>query len=388
MRSRRTVRAVMLLLGLGLAAATLGTAALRARARAAALIVQAVGLDGLAGRFASWVNHRPYTETRTNVATRYGPVAARVYRPAGTPRRPVVVFPGVNPAGLDDPRLVRFAAALARAGFTAVTVALPDLVRYRVTARDADRIEDAVRALRGRPDLVGGGAPGLVGISFAGGLAVVAAGRPSIADRLAFVASLGGYGDLRRVLRFLCTGEQPDGTHARPHDYGLAVVLLNVLDRMVPPEQVGPLREAVLTFMEASWLDVVDRDAAAPVFARARALESRLAEPAAELMRWVNTRDVAAAGPRLLPHALVVGRDPALSPERSAPPRAPVFLLHGAADTVIPAQESEYLARWLRPRVPVRLLVTPLVTHADAAPTWRAADVWRLVSFWAALLDP
>lgn len=361
---------------------------MRSHLRAGAFLVQAVGTGGLAARAAHRLHHREVEEHPVRLPTRHGALAGRVYRPVGAAQGVLVVFPGVNPAGVNDPRLVRFARALAQAGLAAVTAELPDLVRYRVSRTDVDRIEDAVRAVGARADLTGSRPPGVVGISFAGGLAVAAAGRPALAGHVASVLSLGGYGDLPRVLRFLCTGEHPDGTRARPHDYGLAVVLLNVLDRMVPPDQVDPLRQAVLAFMEASWLAVVDPPRAPEAFARARALEAHLAPPAAELMRWVNARDVAAAGPRLLPHALSVAADPALSPERSAPPQAPVFLIHGADDTVIPAQESIRLAAWLARRgVPVRVLVTPLVTHAEAAGRWRLREVWRLVSFWADVLD-
>ncbi len=385
MSKRRVARLSLLVLAILLGAAALR--ALDARVRTAAFLAQAVGLEGRLGRLAERINRQQVDEQATVLPTRHGTLAARIYRPQGVARRAVLVLPGVNPAGLDDPRLLRFARALARAGLTAVTAELPDLVQYRVTSRDVDRIEDAIGALAGRPELTGGRAAGVVGISFAGGLAVVAAGRASAAGRLAFVASLGGYGELRRVLRFLCIGEQPDGTRGRPHDYGLAVVLLNVLERMVPPEQVVPLRQAVVAFMHASWLDMVDRAAAARGFARARAMQAELGEPAAELMRWVNERDVETAGRQLLPHALIVGADPALSPERSPPPRVPVFLLHGADDTVIPAQESVRLAAWLGAHVPVRLLITPLVTHAEPASRWRVGDVWRLVSFWTDLLN-
>ena len=45
-----------------------------------------------------------------------------------------------------------------------------------------------------------------------------------------------------------------------------------------------------------------------------------------------------------------MGDDPALSPERSAPPPVPVYLLHGTDDNVIPAVESALLAADLRAR--------------------------------------
>ena len=76
-------------------------------------------------------------------------------------------------------------------------------------------------------------------------LSVVAAGRASVRDRVAFVMSFGGHGDLPRTLRYLCTGVQPDGTPRPPHDYGVAIILLGVAPRIVPANQVEPLRDAI-----------------------------------------------------------------------------------------------------------------------------------------------
>lgn len=366
----------------------LGAAFVLARpyARATGVIVHLVGGEGWARTAADLINGRQVAEEPVAIPSRHGSIRARTYRPNAMAGRAVLVIPGVNPAGLDDGRLVTFGRALARAGLTAVTIELPDLTAYRITARDVDRIEDAAVWLSGRDDLSGARPFGLFGVSFAGGLGVAAAGRPALQSRLAWIVSFGGYGDLPRVLRFLCVGELPDGTRARPHDYGLAVVLLNVLDRMVPADQVEPLRAAVLTFMDASWLDMTDSAAAQRTFARARERQAALPEPAAAIMRWVNDRDVGTAGPRMLPYALEVGADPALSPERSSPPDAPVYLLHGAHDSVIPTQESQRLAAWLRPHTRVRVLITPLMIHVEAEQERNVGDVWRLVRFWTGVL--
>ena len=109
-------------------------------------------------------------------------------------------------------------------------------------------------------------------------------------------------------------------------------------------------------------------------------------EPAATLMRYVNTRDVAALGPRLLPHIGAIGGDPSLSPDQSAPPDAPVYLLHGAGDNVIPAVETYLLAAHLQGRTRVRMLVSDLLLHAGVSEGARVLDAWPLVSFWKALL--
>jgi dienelactone hydrolase len=246
-------------------------------------------------------------------------------------------------------------------------------------------------------DLAPTGRIGLMGISFSGGLAVVAAGRPALRDRLSYVFALGGHDDLPRVLTYLCTGiegeagtvpwDEPDLATVQPHDYGVAVVLLNAVDHLVPPEQVTLLRDGVRRFLWASYLDTVDAPAAAREFAELWMLAPRLPEPAATLLDLVNNRNLAQLGPRLLPYVASHVEAAALSPSRSPAPTAPVYLLHGRLDTVIPAAESVYLAQRLRAQsVPVRVLLTDLISHAEADQPVRVLDVWRLAHFWSDLL--
>ena len=125
-----------------------------------------------------------------------------------------------------------------------------------------------------------------------------------------------------------------------PHDYGLAVVLLDVVDHLAPPEQVVPLRDAVQRFLSASYLDAVDKRAAQREFAALRTLAPRLPEPLRTLLDSVNGRDVGRLGPLLLPHVASHVEAAALSPSRAPTPTAPVFLLHGRHDTVIPGPET------------------------------------------------
>ena len=51
-----------------------------------------------------------------------------------------------------------------------------------------------------------------------------------------------------------------------------------------------------------------------------------------------------------------------LSPERATPPAAPVFLLHGVEDNVIPSVETVLLTNYLRGKTEVHALLSGLVT--------------------------
>lgn len=376
-------------IGLGAAAAVLAAGfAARDFARGAAFVVEAAGIGGWARTLASVELHEGGTEEPASIPWRGGQLRARVYRPAGGSSRAILVVPGVHAGGIDEPRLVGFARDLVAVGKTVVTASLPDLERYSVTPRGTDMIEDAAVWLSQERGLAPDGRIGLMGISFAGGLAIVAAGRPSIRDRVAFVMSFGGHGDLPRTLRYLCTGIQPDGARRPAHDYGIAIILLGVADRTVPADQVQPLRASIQVFLEASHLDMIDKARGAAAFEHARMLAAKLEEPARTLMGYVNDRDVGRLGPLLLPHVSALGGHAGLSPARSDPPLCPVYLLHGSDDNVIPAVESALLAQRYRDLgVSVRHLSTPLITHAevDRAPTARA--VWDLVRFWTKLLD-
>jgi dienelactone hydrolase len=351
---------------------------------AAAFVVRAAGMTGVA-RSAAALEADAVSEASVTVAWRDGELRGRAYTPSSLSGRPIVLVPGVHAAGIDEPRLINFAREVAATGHPVLTAELTDLTRYQITPRTTDMIEDAVdwatqywaRVMPARDR-----AAAIMGISFGGGLSVVAASR--MGGRVGWVLSFGGHGDLPRTLRYLCTGVLADGRIRPPHDYGVVIILLGAADRLVPAEQVEPLRQGILAFLNASHLDMVDKPRAALEFERAKKLTETLPEPARTFMTWVNTRDVARLGPALLPHVTAMGDDPALSPLRNPAPSAPVYLLHGADDNVIPAAESEMLAADLRARGGrVAQLSTPLITHAEVDHPPAIAEIWKLVRFWA-----
>ena len=376
----------------------LGGPYLRSYTRAAALLVGMTGIDGWPAEALAFETDT-FAVSEVSVPTRHGNLRGRLFVPSHI-RRAVVLVPGVHALGIDEPRLHNLAKQMAQVGLAVLTPELPDLARFAITARTTDMIEDAGRWLAQQPRLAPDGRVGMTGISFAGGLTILAAGRPALRNHVAFAFAFGGHSHFPRVLRFLATGMEPAnvpraggpaGTvvperHRRPHDYGVAVLLLGVADRMVPPEQVEPLRAAVLEYLTASCYDIIDRQRAADTFRSAAAMARALPEPSKTLMRYVNTRDVDTLGPMLLPHLTNGGLDPALSADMSPAPLAPVYLLHGTEDNVVPAIETLYLARYLEGKTPVRVLLSGLITHAEMNQQTSLVEAWRLLDFFAGLL--
>jgi pimeloyl-ACP methyl ester carboxylesterase len=77
----------------------------------------------------------------------------------------------------------------------------------------------------------------------------------------------------------------------------------------------------------------------------------------------------------------------AISPEgKLASLRAPVFLLHGATDDIIPSTETLWLEKDI-PRADLReVLITPAFSHVDPEKSSVWTDELRLVEFLAGVL--
>ncbi len=387
----------------------------RSFSRAAAVFARMAHLEGRVATALDW-EREEVTVEMTTVPSRHGDLRTRLFIPRHI-RRAVTLMAGVNMLGIEEPRLYGLANELASVGVAVITPDTPDLKRFEITARTTDMIEDSALWLSRQRRLTPDGRIGMVGISFSGGLSIIAAGRPALRDRVAFVFSFGGHGDLPRELRFLYSGKEPalpgspnagrpsgaslqagakppaygnstsaSEVYRRPHDYGVVIILLDMADRLVPGEQVGPLRAAILKYLLAGHYELIDKRLAKVTFDDALTLAEALPEPSRTYMQQVNARDVEKLGRLVAPVLASLGGDPGLSPERSAPPACPVYLLHGTDDTVIPSIESLWLERYLQGRTPVRVLLSGLITHAELDRQQDFREVWKLIDFFAALL--
>jgi len=288
----------------------------------------------------------------------------------------VVLVHGVHRLGIDEPRLMRFSRALASAGLRVVTPEVHELSDYRVAPSSVHTVGESVSALSRE---LGGRRVGLMGTSFGGGVALMAAADPAYRDLVSFVVSVGGHNDMERVARFFVTHETDtaDGGHEtrEAHDYGAMVLVHARTEDFFPEADQPAAREAIRLWL---WEEHAKaREAATKLSPASRTrVEAMFAghwdalRP--ELLRTLDNQRAEMRG--VSPHHHLSGL------------RAPVFVLHGLGDTVVPKTEAEWVAKDAERYAKVTLLVSPSIKHVELAGTPTTAEAARLVHFMAGVL--
>jgi acetyl esterase/lipase len=304
-------------------------------------------------------------------------VRARVYIPQNRPHAPVmVIFHGVHHLGIDEPRLVGFAAAMAGCGIRVLTPELPGIKDYHVSQDSVAAIGESVRwfaAQTGRP-------VGVMGLSFSGGLALVAASEPQYHPAFKFVVAVGSQDSMLRVAEYYLTGRvaRPDGSveSLPPHEYGPLVLEYEHVNDFVSAQDLAPVRAVLRAHL---YEDRAGEAAATRLLNDAQRREAR------DLMdtKLPATRSAIAAS--IARHA---GDSPGLSPEgRLRTLDTPVYLLHGEGDNIIPSAETLWMASELQPDDLKAMLVSPVLSHLDLnGPKPGAMDQWRLIHFFALMI--
>ena len=324
--------------------------------------------NGFSVRFAQ----HPFEEQTGSAQSGSAQFRYRIYKPQDV-NNPggMVLLHGVHRLGIDEPRLVSFARALASAGIEVLTPELRDLADYRVTPQTVDQIGMAAVILStrmNRPKV------GVMGLSFAGGLALLAAAKPEYAGNIAFVVAVGSHDDLGRVSRFFATDrvEKPDGSSApfSAHEYGVLVLAYAHLEDFFSPPDVPIARETLRLWL---WEQPDAMKKAEPLSPAGRA----------ELDLLLHHRDQ--LHQKLLDEVkLHADEMAAVSPHgRLGHLTVPVFLLHGSGDSVIPATETLWLVQDVpRPELKAAL-VSPALIHVNMEETVPFSQEWGLVHFLA-----
>jgi pimeloyl-ACP methyl ester carboxylesterase len=317
------------------------------------------------------------TSEDVTIATPSGPLRARLFLPVGVAHpQGMVAVHGIHHLGMDEPRLMSFARAVAGTGLAVLTPQIDALADYHV---DASSIADIGESAVWLDDRLGDHKVTLTGISFAGGLSLLAASDPRYAPHIRALVLMGAYDDLARVSRFLATSQEelPDGS-AIPyaaHDYGASVFVYAHLAQFFPVADL-PIAHDALRY----WLWEQPE--------KALPLLDKLSPPSRATMDALLNRRISEVRPRILSEIQMDTLElEAISPSRKlASLRVPVFVLHGSADNIIPPAESLWMEKDI-PREDLReVLITEAFSHVDPAKGASLTEKLRLVRFVAGVL--
>jgi len=352
-----------------------GIYALRYELRSTALLIQF--LDPHASGLLVRLERHQVDEQDVSITTTQGAVRGRLYSPRGIVRPPgMVLVHGIHHLGMEEPRLVNFARAAASSGFSVLTPEVAALADYHVDGASISTIGESTAWLQQR---LGTGPVTIVGVSFAGGLSLLADCDPRYAPHIRALMLMGAYDNLARVARFLATSlaEFPDG-HTEPyiaHDYGAAVFVYSHLEQFFTASDLPVAHDAL-----RAWLWERPDDA--------QAFYPRLSPAGRATMEILIARHIDQLRRKLLQ---AIQEDDAqliaISPQgKLAALGAPVFILHGATDDVIPSTESLWLEKEI-PKANLRAaLITPAFSHVDPDQHAVWTDQLRLVEFLAGVL--
>lgn len=231
-------------------------------------------------------------------------IPIRVYRPDDGGRHPTLIFAhSFTPSAETDERLARSLVPLARAGIVAIVPRLSFVSRDEVDQGD---IATLVATFRASPALpyVSAGDRGLGGYSWSAGYALLAAADERIRADVRLVLSIGGYAAADSLLHELVTHRIVEGD--------------------------GTVRE----WSPEPWAELVAKG---------------------ELARrgYLSPARLAAEMARLSPIA------------HAAEVRAPVVLMHGLDDPLVPEEETLRLGRALSAGTTVVAFETPLLHHVN-----------------------
>jgi pimeloyl-ACP methyl ester carboxylesterase len=278
--------------------------------------------------------------------------SARIYQmDTRGPKTAILFVPGLTPNGIMNPRFVAVARSLARSGYVVITPRLSGFDSFRLEPAAIEEIGFWYGQMREKPWFPLRKA-GIVGVSVGGTLALLAAARQPECRNVDFVVCIGGYQDLWRCQRRWFSNTHGADSHGRypVQYYGKWILMLTALDAIQNRNDHDQLERALTDLVVTAKTSV------------------SLSSLGAEGGLWYN---LALGQEDMTTDAFLLARISqqlqaslqALTPaEELSAITCPVFLVHGAYDELIPAEETLELQKLLTSTRPVTLL-TPAISH-------------------------
>lgn len=233
---------------------------------------------------------------------------------------PLVVLHGLTGEGCNDSRLVGFCKMLAAVGFCVYTPNLPGLCMLDPEPTDIDSITALLKALVNEHK----SQIGLIGFSFGGTYALLAAASPETAGAIRFVLAVGAYYSLAEVVEHTFSVRRKRD-HSTEEAYALLALDWKYRTMLLLPEGEILALEKLMDQSCSDEMHFTPEDTAL----------------VSKIMSLQQQEDIYREWKNRLPEisSLNIEGNPTL---RSI--EAPVFLLHNELDTTVPSEQSCHIA--------------------------------------------
>lgn len=282
------------------------------------------------------------------------PAFIDIYRPADDKPHGALLVPlgAVIPNTREDPRVVRLAQAVARAGVVTMIIETPNLNQDLVVPEDIETLIAAFLYLRQQP-YVDKERVGFMAFSVGASLALVAAEDPRVSQDVAFVASFGGYYDLLDLIAAVTSRTIVDNGRQEawePRPKALNVIRRSVIATVEDSTSRHLLSKAVFDGDQAAQAALKGRDPA--VYALYRLLNSQEPQQVYALVDEAPPRSLETLE-RLSPSSGV---------QRL---KTKLFVIHSRDDFYVPYTESRRFVQGLAGRTEVHYTELSLFRHVD-----------------------
>jgi len=287
-----------------------------------------------------------------------------VYHPRTKPIRTVLMIYGMTIGGAQDVRVIKFARSCANAGLRVVVPHLPGLKKFMIEPGDMQRLESIASRLV-RENTV---KPGLIGFSTGGSYSLLLAGRAGLRERVGPVVLFSPIYDAREVFSYL---HSPQETIPQT-DHDLNGVIWGQFVIAYRNKEILGLTPVVKDALQTLLEDYESYDLG---------VKQAFYQNHVELHNLTRRSDLVNEGSDLellSAHGQLAGVT------------APVFILHDAADRVVPPDQSRRMYAELVQRggaAHQEILVTPWLSHVVMQTSGSLTELFRIVSFLSELFQ-
>jgi hypothetical protein len=283
------------------------------------------------------------------------------YHPRKT--KAILLTHGMSVLGIDDPRIIDLAENLCLAGYL---VFLPELIEVKalqITPETAEHILDLSLVVSKIRDMYRQDSLGIFCISFTGGMGLNSLSRREVEGAIQSILSLGAYSDFSVLIKHSSENFEYD-------NYPFFILMYNFIESFVSKSD-----DLKRIFWESALDNALYRQGENSI---ALKIKKNLSLKDREIYDLICTnpsyRNSIVDQICLDLSNLIRVSSPIHNIENIF---APISLIHGKNDRVIPESESINIGNVLKKKgKPYNLEVTGLLSHGDTIPIWkRAGDV-------------